>query len=56
MKVDEKVICRIATALLCEAELEEIRENLLKESFSEYEVFLAIRAGQVYNRMMERDL
>lgn len=51
--VDEKVIARVATALSCGAEVGDIREILLREGFSEYGVFLAVKAGEVSNRMGE---
>jgi hypothetical protein len=54
MIVTETVILRMANALNLGVEVEELYETLRSEGFSDYDTFLAIRGGQVYNKISDR--
>lgn len=46
---DERQIIRTAQALSMGASVEDIRATLLAEGLTEYQVFLCIKAAELYN-------
>lgn len=52
--VTEKVVMRVALLLSLGVEVTDIRDELIKEEFSEYNIFLAVKAGETYNLIDQR--
>ncbi len=52
--VTEDIIVRVASALSFGVSVEELYTLLKSEGFSEYDTFLACKAGEVYNTMSAR--
>jgi hypothetical protein len=51
--VTEQVIVRVANAINLGVDVSEIRDNLLRDGFNDYLVFLAYRAAETYNKMLD---
>lgn len=46
---DERHIIRVAQALSMGASLDDVRKMLLQDGLTEYQVFLCIKAAELYN-------
>ena len=51
----ENKIVSVANWLAMGASVEDVRENLIQNGFSEYNAFLCIKAAETHNVMRERE-
>jgi len=51
--ITENVIVRVANAINLGVDVSAIRDNLLRDGFDDYNIFLAVRAAQTYIKMMD---
>lgn len=53
--ISESIIRRVSTALSLGVEPKDIEVELQKDGISERDIYLSLIAGDVHNRMMEKD-